>query len=61
MTQPERQISLDYLAWLKQEAARANASYDAARKAYKRQQKAANATTRQIKELLDTLERPTCL
>lgn len=56
MTQAERTITLEYLAWLKEEAARANSSYDAARKAYKRQQKASNQVTRQIKELLDAIE-----
>lgn len=40
MTPAERQITLEHLAWLKQEASRANASYDAARKRYKRQQRA---------------------
>ena len=39
MTPAERQITLEHLAWLRDEARKANASYDAARKAYKRQQR----------------------
>lgn len=33
-------VTLEQLAWLREEARKANASYDAARKRYKRQQKA---------------------
>ena len=37
---PANQVTLAQLARLKEEAARANSAYDAARKAYKAQQKA---------------------
>lgn len=53
--------TLQQLARLYEEARRANSAYDAARKQYKRQQKAANKAardaelTRQIRELMDAL------